>query len=101
MKITGFITTFLLFISSGVFAAQTTRCEDGSVCENKGFRILDPEYIKTLKINQMPTPRSYPLQVGTYWKCGIATGPFGEQWETCDILIVVCDEEGDECVELP
>jgi hypothetical protein len=93
-----FVGLALLF--SAVSAQSVERKGDLELKSGK-VRILDRDYVQTLKITPMPTPPYYPLQVGSYWKCGVVTGPWGTEWETCDILIVVCDDEDNECVEIP
>jgi hypothetical protein len=59
--------------------------------------VLKPERVRDLTILRTPEPISAAVSVGTYWACSEGPGGFDE----CDLRIVVCDDAGEQCVELP
>lgn len=58
-------------------------------------RILTPEESRKLEIQPVPTSQPIPLIIGHYWRCIQSPGGF----ESCEPVLVVCDDEQTICTE--
>lgn len=79
---------------------EAVESNERSLLQGRTVKILPQSVVRSLKLD--PIPQAQPLNIGTYWNCfEQSLGGFSDETvEICDLVLVVCTDDGEFCTAL-